>query len=159
MSRKRCIRKVYARVNPILLAMQGAAITPKDALDALRLRELSHIESFRTGTAGREDWRALADMLNLTETMASEGVGREALPFCQQAQMALERAHDRFKATGRYGMDGPGLEALRELYAWHDAQRTAIARSQYERLIALTAARMRTAMHEAKRAGDIRVLE
>lgn len=159
MSRKRCIRKVYARVNPIQLAMEGAAITPKDALDRLRLVELSAIESFRAGTASKEDWKALADLLNVCETMTHEGIGREAIPACQAAQAALERAHDRHKETGRYGIDGPGLQALRDLYEWHDAQRTAIARSQYERLIALTAARMRTAMFQAKRTGSVRVLD
>jgi hypothetical protein len=159
MSRKRCIRKVYSLVNPILYAMEGAAVTTKERLDKLRMLELSALEAFRMGQATNEDWKALAEILNLCETIASEGIGREAIPACEAAQAALERAHDRFKATGRYGIDGPGLQALRDLYEWHDAQRTAIARSEYERLIALTAARMRTAMQEVKRAGAVKVLE
>lgn len=158
MSRKRCVRKVYQLVNPIAHAMAGAAITDKASLDKLRLKELSCIESFRAGTADREDWKAIADVLNLCETMATEGIGREAMPSCEAAQAALERAHDRHKETGRYGIDGPGLEALRELFEWHDAQRSAIARSQYERIIALTAARMRGAIARARGDQTIRVL-
>jgi hypothetical protein len=157
--RKRCNRRVYALVNPVAHAIAGAAITPREALDALRLRELLHIESFRTGSATQADWKALADMLNICETMATEGVGREALPACEAAQQALERSHDRSRATGRWGVDGPGLQALRELYAWHDAQRTSISRSQYERLIALTVARMRQAVAQARRDGGVRVID
>jgi hypothetical protein len=155
--RKRCIRRVYQLVNPITLAVQGAAITPQKALDMLRLRELSAIESFRAGSAEVSDWRTLADLVNLTETMATEGVGHDALPTCHAAQAALERAHDRREATGHFGIDGPGLQALRELYEWHDAQRSAIARSRYEQLIALTVARMRTAMSQVRQSG-VRVL-
>ena len=138
--------------------MLGAAITDKASLDKLRLKELSCIESFRAGTADREDWKALADCLNLCETMATEGIGREAMPSCEAAQAALERAHDRHKETGRYGIDGPGLQALRELFEWHDAQRSAIARSQYERIIALTSARLKNAIARARGDQTIRVL-
>lgn len=158
MSRKRCKRKHYALVDPITHALVGAAVTDTAALDKLRTVELSAIESFRMGEATGEDWRALADLMNICETMAAEGVGREAMPACEGAQAALERAHDRYKATGRYGIDGPGLEALRELFAWHDAQRSTIARSAYERLIRLTAARMRTAIAQARADGSIKVL-
>lgn len=158
MSRKKCRRKVYALVNPIAYALAGAAITDKASLDKLRLKELSCIESFRAGTADREDWKALADMLNLCETMATEGIGREAMPSCEAAQAALERAHDRHKETGKYGIDGQGLQALRELFEWHDAQRSAIARSQYERIIRLTGDRMRNAIARARGDQSIRVL-
>lgn len=158
MSRKRCIRKVYQLYNPIDLAIQNAAITSKEDLDKLRLRELSAIESFRAGTADKEDWKVCADLLNLCETIASEGIGRESLPICEAAQNALERAWDRNVATGHYGIDGPGLQALRELYEWHDAQRLSIARRRYEQLIALTQSRMRTAMLRARSGGQVRVL-
>lgn len=159
MSRKRCVRKVYQPINPIAFAIQGAAITPSHLLDKLRTRELSAIESLRTGRGERGDWDALADMLNLCETMATEGIGREAMPSCEAAQGALERAHDRFKETGRMGIDGPGLQALRELYEWHDAQRTSIARSQYERLIRLTSERIRTAVRKARADSSVKVME
>lgn len=156
--RKHCRRTVRPLVNPIALAISGASVTPKDRLDQLRIRELSCIEAFRQGKANKEDWKLLADVVNIAETMSVEGVGREALPAIEAAQGALERAHDRFTDTGRYGIDGPGLEALRGLYEWHDAQRTAIARSEYERLIQLTAARMRTALAMARKNANVRVL-
>lgn len=77
--KKRTRRKVYLLANPIALAIEGAAITDASALDKLRLRELSAVESFRTGKATREDWMSLADMLNICETLAKDGIGPEAM--------------------------------------------------------------------------------
>ena len=74
MSRKHTRRKHYALVNPIDCAMQGAAISPSGLLDRLRLVELSAIESFAKGQATASDWRAVADFLNIAETMARGGV-------------------------------------------------------------------------------------
>ena len=55
-----------------------------------------------------------------------------------------------FKATGRMGLDGPGLQALRELYAFHDLQRQSVSRSVYERAIVKTAQKVRGAAPELK---------
>ena len=89
MSRKRCRRRVYALVNPIAHAISGAAITPSADLDRLRLLELSAIESFAKGQATREDWKALADLVNLTEVMSIQfGIAPEAAHAAEEAQAA-----------------------------------------------------------------------
>lgn len=151
--KKHCKRKVYALVNPILHAMQGAAITPSATLDQLRLRELSAVESFRTGQANRDDWRTVADFLNICETLASDGVGPEALEACQRAQSALSEAHRRNREQGRLAVTGPELQAMRDCYEFHDLQRTSIARSQYEQAIKRTADRIRSAHPSLKVVG------
>lgn len=150
MTRKRCIRKHYALVNPIQSAILGAAITDATALDKLRLRELAAIESFRMGKADRHDWMSCADMLNVCETMARDGIGPEALEPCLKAQDALSAAHERQTTHGKLGVTGPELQALRDAYAWHDAQRTAISRSRYEQAIRKTADRIRSAHRDLK---------
>lgn len=150
MSRKRTKRKVYALINPIAHAIAGAAITDTASLDKLRMRELSAIESFRTGTAEKEDWMALADMTNIAETMAEDGIGPEALEPCRKAQEALSEAHQRHNDTGRLGITGPQLEALRDAYAFHDLQRLSISRSRYEQAILKTANRIRSAHPSVK---------
>lgn len=144
--KKRCRRKVWSLVNPITHAMAGAAVSQKPELDRLRLLELSAIEAFATGHATREDWRALADMVNLTEIMALEfGIGPDASQAAEEAQAALLRAYQRAKEGKSLGLDGPGLEALRQCFAWHDAQRSSVARSVYEQAIKRTAAKVRSA--------------
>lgn len=145
MTRKTCKRRHYPLVNPIKIAIEGAAIASPDLLDRLRLLELSAIESFAKGQATPADWRAVADFANIAETMGLEGIGPEALESVKAVDAALCDSHARYSKTGSLGMTGPQLHALRELYAYHDAQRTSIARSEYERLIVLTGNRIRSA--------------
>lgn len=150
--RKHCRRRVYSLVNPITHALTGAAVTPDRDLDKLRLLELSALESFRTGTATRADWRALADMVNLTEVMAVDFKlgGAEVAKAAEDAQAALLRVHARHQEGKPMLLDAPGLQALRDCYAWHDAQRTSVARSLYERAIKATADKIRGASPHVK---------
>ncbi len=145
MSRKRCKRKVYALVNPVAYAIEGATVTAPRDLDKLRLLELSALECFRMGHATREEWRQLADMVNLCEVLAAEFKvgGTDALQAAQSAQQALIRSHARASEGKPLLLDGEGLEALRDCYAWHDAQRSSVARSLYEKAIQRTAAKVR----------------
>jgi hypothetical protein len=99
--RKHCRRKIYSLVNPISLAIDGVRITPKSALDDLRLRELAAIESFAKGKATLQDWCDINAMLSGAETMALAGVGPEALVDCKSAQQALIEAARRFESTKR----------------------------------------------------------
>ena len=145
MSRKKCRRKVWALIDPIAHAIAGAAITDTASLDKLRMLELSAIEAFAKGHATREDWRALADMLNLCETLGRDGIGPEALEPCTQAQEALGHAHARHKAGKPLLFTGPELQAVRDSFAYHDLQRTSISRSQYEQAITKTANRIKSA--------------
>lgn len=143
--KKRTRRKVYPLVNTIARAMEGAAITDATALDKVRMRELSAVESFRTGTATRDDWVALADMLDICETLARDGIGPEAMDPCMRAQEALGAAKQRLDKHGRLAVTGPELQALRDAYEYHDLQRLSISRSRYERAILDTANRIRSA--------------
>lgn len=143
--KKRCIRKVYQLINPIANAIAGAAITDTASLDKLRMRELQALEAFRTGTAAKADWDALADLCNLCETMAQRGIGPEALEPCMRAQEALGEAYRRHQEHGRIATSGPELQALREVYEFHDLQRASVSRAEYERAIQDTVNRIRSA--------------
>ena len=136
--RKHTKRKVWPLINPLIHAMQGAAITPDTQLNEVRLRELSAIEAFAKGQATEQEYSDLAAMLNLCQTMGGSD------DACVEARMALKDAQARFKTTGRWGMTGPGLQALRVLYAHHDAQRKEVSRSSYEQAISKTIARVRS---------------
>jgi len=137
-------RKVWARIDPVRHAIDGAAITPADKLDALHIRELAALDAFARGAATLQEWHDLANANNITQTLASMHIGREALPDAHAAEAALIDAADRFQRTGKMGLTGPGLQALRNVIEWHHLQRTSIARSQYEQAIRLTAARIKS---------------
>ncbi|MDQ0082921.1 hypothetical protein J2W35_003280 [Variovorax boronicumulans] len=148
--RKQCRRRHYALTNPITLAIAGACITDDGRLDKLRLLELSAIDAFARGAATVDDWRTVADLTNLAQTMCEMGIGPEVLPAAQKVEEVLGDAHQRFMGTGRMGTTGPGLQAMRDLQEWHHLQRTAIARSVYERAIERTHNRIRSAHPSVK---------
>lgn len=125
-------------INPLHHALLGAAITETKVLDKLRLIELAAIEAMSKGMGTIVEWQELADMMNICEVMASNGIGHEALPHCQDAQKALEEAARRFESTGKMGLSGVGLNALREVYEYHDLQRSSVPRSVYEQMIVKT---------------------
>lgn len=145
MTRKVCRRKHYALVDPIQMAILGAAPAAQSLLDEIRTRNLSAIESFAKGVATPHDWRTLADAINVAQTMGEGGIGPEALPACEAASEALSNAHGRYSRIGRLGMTGPELQSLREMHEWHDLQIQSITRGEFERWIARTSDRIRSA--------------
>lgn len=148
--RKRCKRKHYALTDPVALAIDGARVIDDGRLDKLRLLELSAIQSFATGVATIDDWRTLADVSNLAQTMCGMGIGPEVMPAARQVESVLTESHQRYAATGRVATTGPGLHAMRELQEWHHLQRTSVARSVYEAAIVRTMNRIRSAHHSIK---------
>jgi hypothetical protein len=138
MSRKKCKRKVWAEINPIEHAIEGARFTPELVLDQLRMRELAAVDAFAHGHATIQHWNDMVAMLNVCEQMANAKIGPEALPACVDAQAHLVDAQQRFQRIGKMGMTGPGIEAMRQLYQWHDVQRQSISRSEYDRQIKKT---------------------
>lgn len=142
--RKRTKRKIWGLINPVQHAIEGAAYVPEELLAPLRLRELAAIEAFRTGTAGLQEWHDVNAMQGLCETMAREGIGPEALEACDRAEHHLLEAARRFEKTGKMGTSGPGLQAFRDVFDYHDLQRQSVARATYDQMIRLTTARIRS---------------
>jgi hypothetical protein len=145
--RKHCKRKIWEKVNPIEFAITGAAITSEEKLDILRLSELSAIESMVKGNGTVSDWRILVDMLNIAETMASNGIGIEVLEVCEVVQKEMEAAAHRYEKTRKMGLTGTGIRYIKELYQLHDLQRTSISRSEYERMLQKTCDYIRSNNH------------
>ena len=140
-------RKIWDKVNPIEYAIAGAAITAEDKLDKLRLSELSAIESMVKGNGTVGDWKVLVDMLNISETMGSNGIGIEVLEVCKVVQKEMEVAAKRYETTSKMGLTGTGIRYIKELYALHDLQRQSISRAEYERMIEKTCNYLRSNNH------------
>jgi hypothetical protein len=146
--KKQTKRQHWKLLNPLTHALTGAAITESKVLDKLRIRELAAIEAMSKGNGTTVEWQELADLMNICEVMGSNGIGAEALPYCQQAQEALTEAARRFEKTGRMGLSGSGLNAIREVYEYHDLQRSSVPRSVYEQMIVKTRNRIRSKSKE-----------
>lgn len=136
--RKRTKRKMWNLIDPIQHAVVGAAITPRQLLDKLRCMEYSALEAITKGNGTVQDWRTLVDVLNLSEVMAKAGVGPEVLPVCEKAQEALHKAAMRYQATMKMGLNGVGINAVRELLEYADLQQASIPRSEFEKYVQKT---------------------
>ena len=136
--RKRTKGKVWALLNPIDHAVIGAAITPRPTLDKLRFLEYTALDAITKGMGTIQDWRTLVDVLNLSEVMGKAGVGPEVLPVCAKAQEALHKAAMRYQDTKKMGLDGLGIQAIRELIEYADLQQASISRAEFEQYVKKT---------------------
>lgn len=144
MSRRRK-RSRYAQVaTPMDVALYGAMITPKESLDQLRLIELSSLDSITHGCAKWHDVQRLADACNLGQTLCEFGVGKaEAGPALIAAEMAIIQCAARLERTGKIGLTGEELQAVREMLEYVALQRAIISRRELLRAIELTAQRIK----------------
>lgn len=129
--KKRTRRKIYPLVNTILHAIEGASLIDDAKIHKMRRREHDAIEAFRVGKATNQDWHELNDMASLTEVMAIDGVGGEALEVVKQAELHLKEALLRYRKIGKFGFSGPGLTTLIDLQEYHDLQRQMVSRGEY----------------------------
>ena len=136
--RKKTKRKVWNLIDPLTHAIVGAAITQRDKLDKLRMLEYSALDSMTKGSGTVSDWRTLVDLLNLSEMMGKGGIGPEVLPICEKAQASLHKAAMRYQETMRMGLDGLGIQAIRDLIEFADLQQSSIPRSEFEKYIQKT---------------------
>jgi hypothetical protein len=148
--RKQVRRKVWKLVDPIVHAIEGASITAEEHLNKLRLMELAAIEAMIKGHGTLEDWKSLCDVLNIAEIMGENGIGPEVLPICAIVQEEMAQAATRYEQTRKMGLTGQGIKALKELYEYHDLQRTSISRSEYERMIKKTGDYIRGNSHRVR---------
>ena len=138
--RKRTKRKkIWALIDSTQHAIIGASITHREKLDKLRIMEYSALEAMTKGQGTVTDWRTLVDVLNLSETMARHGIGKdEVLPVCQKAQEALHEAAERHQRTMCMGLSGQGIQAVRDLIEYADLQQSSIPRAEFEKYIQKT---------------------
>jgi len=136
--RKQTKRKIWALIDPIQHGIIGAAITPRQTLNKLRFTEYAALESMVKGSGTIHDWRTLVDVLNLSEMMARNGVGPEVLPVCEKVQDSLHKAALRYQETMQMGLDGPGIQAVRDLLEYADLQQSSITRAEFERYVQKT---------------------
>jgi hypothetical protein len=144
MSRRRK-RSRYAQVaTPMDVALYQAMVTPKANLDQLRLIELSSLDSITHGCAKWHDVQRLADACNLGQTLCEFNVGKaEAGPALIAAEMAIIQCAARLERTGKIGLTGEELQAVREMLEYVALQRASISRRELLRAIELTAQRIK----------------
>ena len=96
----------------------------KERLAPVMLGFLTAIEAMRTGDhPGVDEWRSLSDAVNTVETLSihqKKVDPAEVMPTVNAAIAAMVMASRRFKAGQGMRLDGPGLEALRDVIALYE---------------------------------------
>ena len=115
--------------------MVGASVTDDESLEILRKKERGSMEAFRNGAATKHDWNNINAVVRLAESMADAGIGPEVKVHAKIAEMHLLDAHQRYMRIGKMGSTGPGLQSFQDIIEYHELQRTAVARSVYEKHI------------------------
>jgi hypothetical protein len=90
----------------------------KEVRDRLTLRAYSALEAIARGEhPGEEEWRDLADVCNVVETLTLDMRRLPALTlaYTETASESLRDAAHRFSDTRKIRVDGPGLASLRGL--------------------------------------------
>lgn len=110
----------------------------------LMIRNHSALEATRKGEATKQDIDALIDAMNVTEALASMGIGEDWRVEIRAAQDALLELGRRGVETGKFILRGPELTALNLGMEVHDAQLEACTVNDLEKAMDIVIKRQRT---------------
>ena len=113
-------------------------LTPEEQMEmALPVR--TAFESIKKGTGTFDDFEALAVAVNVS-LVGGERISPLVVSVCVEAREGMLRANERFTRLGKWGFDGPALQALPEVMG------------VYEQLLALcTATQLKSYMLECQK--------
>jgi hypothetical protein len=72
------------------------------------------------GESGHFD--SLVYAVNIARILANNGIGEEYDELVYPALCAMKRCKERWARTGKFGLDGEGVQALRAMASLHEAQ-------------------------------------
>lgn len=118
-----CIdQAAHARAAAALLNKAPEQMTRDQVRDIITGCRLA-MEDLRTGQADEAQIGWLVNAVNLALILAEQGLGDDAdMAAIKAGQDGLVRLIARQKRLGRFGLDGPGWQALSAALAVHDAQ-------------------------------------
>ncbi len=118
--------------------------SPLDADEMLhaKLDGRSGLDSLVSGPAPTEhDWANVARSVNTALLLAEDGYGIEHQDVFIRAQEAIIRCCARQQKTGKWRLDGPGIQEVRDALYLHDQQCELVTNGDY--LKALQAVKQR----------------
>lgn len=136
--------KRHVEANVIGMVLSRISVQTPEELDAVHLAGLSTIEALKAGNGRLQDVQELVNMLNLSETLCSLGIGPEAEQSIAEAHLAFMAIRKRIERWGKVECMPKELEALSEMYGWFDAQRRSVDRGTLDDAAKLCAARLKT---------------
>ena len=152
-------RSAY-RPKPVLLnplaAMQPA---PKAERDRVMLRFTTALQEIAAGRhPGEAEWRDLSDLVNSVETLAlhlHKLDPAEVMPTVNAAIAAMVGAANRFKVGQGMRVDGPGLEALRDVLSIYEQCLEGLTEREMSQAQAETQRRVNALLRRRKPSVDV----
>lgn len=110
------------RINANAMADTITLSKPVPAVSADRLNAQIHaaLEAITKGAGQPVHFDVLASTVDLVFMMAMNLFQDAYADDIQQARQAMFRLKDRFHATGKFGFDGAGYNAVKQLIVIHD---------------------------------------
>jgi ethanolamine ammonia-lyase large subunit len=144
-ARQRFDRRVL--LNPVAVAIEGAALLPASDRIALQHIVANALAVFRTGKHCSEMWCVMADALNMAEGLARIGIASDAASAerITAAQRVLADVHLRHTTRGTWTLHAAELQALDDGLWVHRVQLDHCSLREYERAKSDTVERMRQA--------------
>lgn len=93
------------------------------------------IDAMTGGTATTTHFDTLVYAMDIGVILAEHGIGTEYAEMIQPAMNGLIRAKERYLKTGKFGLDGDALAALKAVAGLHEAQLQVATRGQLEAAI------------------------
>ncbi len=133
-------RNPLARVMPL----------PAHVRERFVLRAYTALDALTSVKEGDdvEAWRDLADVVNVTETLAVHlrKLDLQATVYTQAANVAMKAAQDRYKRGMSLRLDGQGIEAIRAVLSIYEQCLTLLTERQVEEAFQRTVDEVRKAI-------------
>ena len=88
------------------------------------------------GDGTQEAWNTVACAVNISVLLTELGICADEINSLHEAQRALLRARERGAKTGRFRLDGDGLNFVRHAMHVHDVQVAAATQGQIKQVLA-----------------------
>lgn len=88
------------------------------------------IDALTSGYAEKNHFDTIVYALNIGSILAQNGIGGDYIDLLPPASAAMVRCKERWQKTGKFGLDGEGLLAIRAVADLHEAQLAAATHAE-----------------------------
>lgn len=123
--KKRCqLRNASSTGGLHLLARRQVSALPLTAERQANvlISYYTSIDALVGGYADASHVDTIVYALNISRLLAMRHLGEEYIEQISEAQLAIIRCQERYQTAGKYGLDGPGLVAIKAISVLHEAQ-------------------------------------
>jgi hypothetical protein len=144
-------RKTY-KPRPVRVDAHGLAIDLASLLTHAQRAGFMNpareaLDSLRRGEGDWNAWRTMADVGNMAEALAEEGLAPNLIGNIERGQDVLGRIHGTVMDGGSWTLRGPEIVALDDLVWVHGVQLQHATQGEMARAIERVKARTRGALH------------